>query len=149
MTEVTRRRRVGSAPAVTWSVLAAFDRIADWAPNIDHSSALTSDAAGPGAARRVQVGNLTLVERVIEWLPEQRLSYSIEGLPPRLGTVRNTWTLHPDGVGTDVALTTTVQASARPPGPLIERLAARGLARASDQLLAGLAHQLSQTGYQS
>ena len=78
--------------------------------------------------------------------PGRRLGYRIEGLPPVLRTVRNDWSLTAAGAGTDVAVTTTVDAGPRPPQQLVARLVARRMARASDSMLAGLAAHLTTGG---
>jgi hypothetical protein len=58
----------------------------------------------------------------------------------------NEWRLAVDPAGsgfTIVTLTTHVDCGPRPPQQLIARLVARGLARASDVMLAGLANHLT------
>jgi carbon monoxide dehydrogenase subunit G len=126
----------------TWAVLAAFDSISTWAPAVDHSCALTTDEAGLGATRRIQVGRMTLTERVIVWEPPSQLAYRIEGFPARIGAVTNAWSLEAAGGSTRVVLTTTVDIGPRPPERLLERVVARRLATSSDQLLDGLEARL-------
>lgn len=128
-----------------WAVLAAFDRIADWAPRVDHSSHLRGPATGVGATRRVQVGRTVLVEEVVAWEPEHRLAYRIEGLPPRLGRLTTTWSLDPTAGGTRVTVSTTVDAGPRPPQQVAARIAARVIGRANRGLLAGLVERLVTT----
>lgn len=108
MSRRTCRRTVAASPEVVWEVLSAFDRIAEWADAVDHSSALTTPAAGPEAARRVQVGSTVLVERITGWTPTTRLAYEIEGLPPVVAAVANEWSIGADGLGSTVALTVDV-----------------------------------------
>lgn len=139
MTCVVERDRVLAADVDrTWAVLAAFDSISAWAPAVDHSCALTTDEVGPGAARRIQVGRMTLTERVIVWEPPSKLAYRIEGLPARIGTVTNAWYLEAVDGSTRVVLSTTVDTGPRPPQRLLERVVARRLAASSDRLLDGL-----------
>ena len=125
-----------------WAVLADLGRIADWAPNADHSCALTDPGEGMGAARRVQAGRITLVERVDVWEPPLRIGYTIEGLPARLGAIHNEWRLEASGAATIATLETVVDSGTRPPQQLLARAVCRSLAKASDKMLGGLADYL-------
>lgn len=58
--------------------------------------------------RRVQIAQQTLVETVTIWEPNERLSYSIEGMPPIVGVATNTWTLSRASHGVLVTLTTDI-----------------------------------------
>lgn len=142
MGEAMRRRAIAASPADVWTVLAEFDRIAEWAPNVDHSCALTEAKHGVGAARRVQVGRPALVETVTAWEPNERLAYRLDGLPERIGTVTNEWLLEPGEGNTVVTVTSTVDPGPRPPQQLIGRLVARKVAGESETMLEGLAARL-------
>lgn len=148
MTEVTRVRRVAAAQHAVWDVLADFGAISAWAGNVDHSCMLRRGADGTavGAARRVQTGRITVVERIAEHDAPRVLAYDIEGLPARLRTVRNRWSLAPDGDGaTVVSLTSTVDIGPRLPQRLAERVVSRVMAKQSDAMLAGIAAHLEAT----
>ncbi len=142
MSSVTRAITIDAPPDAVWTVLADFGAIAEWAPNVDHSSPMTDPSTGVGAARRVQVGRLTLVERVVAWEPPTSLAYELEGLPPVVSGATNTWTIEPAAGGSTVTLTTRVEPGPRPPHRLAAKLVARKLAGASDELLAGLEHHV-------
>lgn len=147
MIEIARARRIAAAQRCVWEVLADFGAISAWADNVDHSCMLRSAADGGavGASRRIQTGRITLVERILEHDAPRALAYDIEGLPPRLRTVRNRWSLTPDGsAATIVSLTTTVDIGPRPPQKLAERVVARVLAKQSDVMLAGIAAHLEE-----
>ncbi len=148
MGEASRTRQLAAPPEAVWAVLAEFDRIAEWAPNVDHSCALTDQRDGIGAVRRVQVGRPALLETVVAWEPNVRLAYRLDGLPvpARIGTVTvtNEWRLEPSGGGTTVTVTSTVDAGRRPPQQLVARLVARKVADESDTMLDGLATHLRQ-----
>jgi len=58
--------------------------------------------------RRVQIAQQTLVETVTIWEPNERLAYSIEGMPPIVGVATTTWTLEPTSRGVLVTLTTDI-----------------------------------------
>ena len=141
MTAVERQTTIAAAPDRVWSVLADFAGISRWAPNVDHSCAMTDRSDGVGAVRRVQTGRTTLVESIEEWQPGTRLAYSITGLPPVVRSVVTVWSLDPVGTGADrTALTvrTDVDAGPRPPQRLIAKVVARKFGDAADEMLAGL-----------
>jgi uncharacterized protein YndB with AHSA1/START domain len=127
-----------------WEVLADFGAIGRWAPNVDHSCLTTQHREGPGTTRRVQVGRNALLERIVEWEPEHRLAYTIEGLPRVVRSVTNTWTLVESDGSTTVTLTSTVDTGPRPPRQLVARVVAQLLAKASRQMLAGLKAHLEE-----
>lgn len=139
MTEVVRTRTVNASVGQIWAVLADYGAISVWAPNVSHSSLTTDTLDGLGATRRVQVGRNALLEEVVDWQPEVTLSYDITGLPKVIRSANNRWTLVERGATTEVTLTSHVEVGNRPPQKLIARIAARQLAKASEQLLDGLA----------
>lgn len=138
MAEVVETISIARSPDRVWAALADFGGIGRWAPNVDHSCLTTERPDGVGTARRVQVGRSALLERVVEWEPGERLAYSIEGLPPVVRSVTNTWRVEGDGSATTVTLASTVDAGPRPPQQLIARIVGKGLAKASREMLAGL-----------
>lgn len=144
---ISRCRMIAARPQAVWDVLADLDALSSWADNIDHSCTLNHGPnGGPlGATRRIQVGRLALVDHIIEFEPLTTLAYRIEGLPSRLRTVINRWSLRPAGATgavTLATLTSTVEIGLSQPARLAERAALRVLAKQSDALLAGLAHRL-------
>lgn len=143
---ITRSCHILRSQQEVSATLADFAGLAQWARSVDHSSTLTEPASGLGAARRVQVGRMTVIERVVEWELPATLAYVIEGLPTTLGEVVNRWRLTevPDGT-VEVELTTTVCASGTSPGRMIDKVATRVLARTSDKLLADLSAHLGGT----
>lgn len=143
MAEITCTRNIAAEPGAVWAVLADFGAISAWAPNVDHSCLMSEQAEGIGMVRRVQVGRSSLVERVVEWTPGLALAYSIEGLPPVIRTVVNTWSLMQMANRTRVSLTSRVNAGPRPPQQLIAGVVARRLARASETMLAELERHLA------
>jgi hypothetical protein len=145
MAEATRHRRIDASPGEIWEVLADYGALAIWAPNVQHSALTTADAEGPGATRRVQAGRTVLLERVIDWQPAVTLAYEIDGLPAMVRRAENRWRLEPVDGGTDVTLTSTVDAGGRPPQTLAAAVIARVLARVSDQLLDGLDRRIGGT----
>jgi hypothetical protein len=106
-----------------WAVLADFDAISRWAPNVEHSCLTTSIAEGVVATRRIQTGRSTVLETVTAWEPERHLAYSITGLPPVIRSVTNTWRLADldatSGGASEVTLTSTIDAEPRPPQQVV------------------------------
>ena len=138
MIEVVRSVEAYAAPERVWAVLSAFGDIVDWAPNVDHSCLLAEPGDGVGAVRRIQTGRTTVVERVTVWEPPTALAYELEGLPPVVKEATNTWQVHGTADGSRVAIISRVQPGPRPPHQLAARAVVRMLAKASDQMLAGL-----------
>ncbi|MDA0371942.1 MAG: SRPBCC family protein [Actinomycetota bacterium] len=137
--QVEKSVTIDATPATAWSVLADFGAIATWVPLIGHSCLLGESSEGVGATRRVQIARQVLVERVVAWEPGRTLAYDIEGLPPIVGSPRNTWTLSPNNEGTLVALTTTINTGRNPVKKFAAGKALERMALASDMMLAGLA----------
>lgn len=137
-----RSRAVEVSASQVWEVLSEFESISRWAENVDHSCLLTHDPVGLGTVRRIQAGPLTVTEEVTMWEPDRKLSYRIDGLPPIVTKVTNTWTLVEQG-GTspsvEVTLTTRITPGPKPPQKLAAKVLARKLAQASDQMLEGIA----------
>lgn len=138
MAEVAETISIAGSPDHVWAALADFGGVSRWAPNVDHSCLTTERREGVGTTRRVQVGRNALLERVVEWGPGERLAYSIQGLPPVVRSVTNTWQVEGADSATTVTLTSTVDAGPRPPQQLIARVVGKGLAKASREMLAGL-----------
>lgn len=139
MVEVVEAVHIQQPASAVWTVLADFEAISSWAPNVDHSCLTTTAAAGVDATRRIQTGRTTVLETVTEWEPERTLAYSITGLPPVIRSVTNTWRLSDLGAATEVTLTTAIDAGPRPPQKVVARAVGRALANVSRQMLDGLA----------
>lgn len=138
MAEIVEKTSIAASPGRVWASLADFGGISKWAPNVDHSCLTTEQTEGVDCVRRVQVGRNALLEQVIDWQVDERLSYAITGLPPVVRSVVNTWSLTPDGDATTVALTTQIDAGPRPPQQMVARMIGKPMAKASRQMLAGL-----------
>ena len=138
-TSLARSRLVPAPPQQVWATLAAFDRISQWAGNVDHSAYTTDADSGVGAARRVQAGRIAVLETVTEWQPENTLAYRLEGLPPLARSVVNRWTLEPAAGGTTATLTTVIEPLSGPRGRVGTKVLGAILTRATDAMLTGLA----------
>jgi len=127
--------RTAVSPETVWSVLGDYFALASWSTQIDHSSAMTATEAGLGASRRVTVGSAVLIENVVEWQPGEGLAYEIVGLPPVLRRVENRWRLTPDGDGTAIELTATIQPGPKPPMKLAAKAVARRIGKTNRSLV--------------
>jgi uncharacterized protein YndB with AHSA1/START domain len=134
MAEVTRSLTIAAPRKAVWAVLADFDRIVDWAHDVDHSCLLTDRASEVGAVRRIQQGANTVTETVVDWDEPIRLTYRIDGLPPLFRQVINRWDLAEDEDGTQVCLTVEV-VPVRPLAAVVARLAARMVGRVNARML--------------
>ena len=138
---MTRSLTIAAPRKTVWAVLADFDRIVDWAHDVDHSCLLTDRASGVGAVRRVQQGANSFTETVIDWDEPIRLAYRIDGLPPLFRRVINRWDLAEGENGTRASLTVEV-VPARPPATVVARLAARMIGRVNTRMLSNLQAQV-------
>lgn len=143
MIEIARNRRLGFDTQQVWATLSDFGAIACWAPNVDHSTLLNDRTDAVGMQRRIQAGRATLVETVVEWTNPTTLAYSIDGLPPILGSVTNRWVIEPANYGSLVTLTSQIEPGPRPGRRLAALVARRPMASASESLLAGLDSHLA------
>ena len=138
MVQLSEGTTIARLPGEVWGILADFGGIGHWAPNVDHSCLMTRQSEGKDAVRRIQIGRATVLERIVEWEPEDCLAYAIEGLPPVVRSVTNAWRLHPEGEHTRVTLVTTVDAGPRPPQKVAAKVIGRVLTKASREMLTGL-----------
>jgi carbon monoxide dehydrogenase subunit G len=141
--DISRSRSIIAPPQAIWDVLADFGSLSAWADGVVHSCILNRepDGATIGTTRRVQVGRNALVERITEFDPPHALAYDIEGLPRRLHTVVNRWTLLPTGGATAVTLNSRVEIGLGPVSRAAEWVVCRGMAKESDAMLSGLARR--------
>ena len=146
MTEVLHSRSLAAPIDVVWSVLADFPRLAEWAPMITHSSAMTQNREGVGAVRRVAIGRTIVLERITEWEPGKVLAYELEGLPRIIASVSNRWVLVADAASTTVSLTTLVEPGPRPPMKAAAAVAARRIGATNKSLLDGLVIEAEKIG---
>ena len=144
MADVVAELQIECPTDAVWAALADFGGISSWAPTVDHSCLTTDRGEGVGAVRRVQVGRNALLERVVEWEPGRTLAYSIEGLPPIVRSVVNSWELDGSGRSTKVTLTSRIDAGPRPPRKAAARVFGRVLAKASQRMLEGLKSNLEE-----
>lgn len=130
--KVVETKRIVATPEEIWAVLEDYGDIARWASNVDHSTLVTEQRDGVGAVRRVQLGPLALLERIVEWRPGSGLAYAVEGVPI-VGDLVNAWRLEDFGTATTVTLTSRADLN-----PILGLVVGRVLARDLRRLLTGL-----------
>lgn len=137
MAERTQSLTITASREAVWAVLADFDRIVDWAHNVEHSCLLTDQDSGVGTVRRVQQGANALTETVIDWDEPTCLAYKIGGLPPIFRRVINRWALIEEKGDTRVCLTVEV-VPVQPPAAVVARVVARVVGRVNARMLDNL-----------
>lgn len=111
---------------------------------MDHSEAMTAPPFGLGAARRLQVGRLTLVETVTRCDVGSTLAYTLEGLPRFVDRAVNRWVLEPAGrERTTITLTVDITPGPAPPMRIAAAVALRVMRRSNARLLDGLTAKLT------
>ncbi len=143
MTSVERSIEIPAGVAEVWAVLADFGDLARWTRPVQHSWLVSDQTNGLGAARRVQVGRMAMIEEIVTWEPERAVGYTITGLPPIVRRATNTWTLEPTGSGTSATLTSDVDTGSRLPVSLVARALAKRLAVASELMVTDLATEVA------
>ena len=143
MVEITKSVTLNARRETVWATLAAFDRIAEWAEDVDHSSLLTEQATGVGTTRRIQQGANAITETIVNWQEPTCLAYRVDGLPPIFRQVINQWDLTEEGERTQANLTVQVTA-ARPPAAIAAQIVARAIGRVNARILTGLQAEMEQ-----
>lgn len=138
--------RVVAAPAPrVWELLGpGFARVGDWSTSCPESTPHAVPEPHPGApvpgrhCAATIAGINGVVERVVDYVPEQHLSYEVvSGLPPFLTSARSDWTVAPAATGTTlvtVAGDLVFAPLARFAAPLFEWYVRRLSARAVTEL---------------
>ena len=130
--------QTSAPPDAVWAVLADYFRLATWASQIDHSSAMTAAPAGMGASRRVATGGSVLIENVVDWKPSSAMAYEIVGLPPIVSRVENRWELRSTGAATSITLTCSVEPGPKPPMKVAAKAVVRRIGKVNESLVADL-----------
>lgn len=104
----TATATVAAPAARVWAVLSDYEGMSSWAPGLQITLARpgSPEPHGVGAQRRIKVapGMAPLVEEIVAFEPDQRLSYrGVSGIPFRnyVGDV----VLRPSGSGTEISYT--------------------------------------------
>jgi len=106
MRSITVSKRIPSAPAKIWAVLADFPNIATWNTGVAKSFATSDSTGGVGAQRHCDLAPFgELEETVKEWDDARRMVVSIDSakkLPIARGEA--TFVLSPAGDSTEVSV---------------------------------------------
>src|SRR5690606_40224670 len=107
--EVLRRElRVEAPPPVVFGLFADDDELARWCPGLRRARWLTAAPHGVGSLRARELRGLRVVDHVVAWDPERRLTTWVERatlpfarelledvrLQPADGRTRVVWALH-------------------------------------------------------
>ena len=128
MRSITVTRRIRSAPAKVWAVLADFPNIATWNTGVTKSFATSDSTGGVGAQRHCDLAPFgELEETVKEWDDTRRMVISINSakrLPIAHGEV--TFVLSPADDATEVTVDYAYKAKFGLLGELMGRLVLDG-----------------------
>ena len=138
--------RVVAAPSTrVWELLGpGFARVGDWSTSCPESTPHAVPEPHPHAptpgrhCAATIVGIKGVVERIVEYEPEEHLSYEVvSGLPPFLTSARSDWTVTPAATGSTLVTVAGDLVFARPArfaGPLFEWYVRRLSSRAVTEL---------------
>ena len=140
----TRSIRIGRPIDEVWSVLADIGSIADWNPGVIASRTTSGQVEGEGARRFCDLGRrMHLDEVVTEWLPPQRITFSIVGTNLPFARADICFTLVEVDDGTEVAVSSDYSLRFGPVGRIMDAvMVRRTYARGMEGLLAGLQRHL-------
>ncbi len=131
MRSIKVSRRIPSAPAKVWAVLADFPNIATWNTGVAKSFATSDSTGGVGAQRHCDLAPFgELEETVKEWDETRRMVISIDSakkLPIAHGEV--TFVLSPANDATEVTVDYAYKAKFGLLGEIIGRVALDGQLR--------------------
>lgn len=129
----TATATVAAPAAQVWGVLSDYEGMSAWAPGLKITVIRpgTPEPNGVGAQRRIQAvpGMAPLVEEIIVFEPDQRLSYrGVSGIPFRnyVGDV----VLQPSGTGTEISYTVSADNSLPGVAAVLANMLLFGLKRA-------------------
>jgi uncharacterized protein YndB with AHSA1/START domain len=132
--EIDIRRDLNREPAAAWELLSDSSTWPSWTPIDSFELAEPGGPDGVGEVRIFHTGRIAVRERIVERVPERRLSYVLlAGLAVR--DYRAEIDLTPRGAGSEIRWHTTFRAKFPGSG----RLYRRELAKATEQFVAGLA----------
>ena len=136
--EIDIRRDLNREPAAAWELLSDSSTWPSWTPIDSYEPAEPGGPDGVGEVRIFHTGRITVRERIVELVPQRRLSYILlDGLAVR--DYRAEIDLMPRGAGSEIRWHTTFRAKFPGSGWLYRR----ELAKATEQFVAGLAEALA------
>ncbi len=92
-------------PAAVWAALADIGNIAAWNPGVQKSYITSDSAAGIGACRHCDLGGQNyLDEQVIDWRPDEAITFRVTETNMPFESCDIRFTLHPTGVGKTTVL---------------------------------------------
>ena len=126
MTVLENSIRIDATPEKVWSVLASLDALAKYDPGVSRSEIVSPAKEGPGAARRC---DLTpggwFKERVLDWRPNEALSFELYECTLPVRRLRHSYTLVWEGDGTLVRQRMEYELKFGPLGKLLDAVIVR------------------------
>jgi ligand-binding SRPBCC domain-containing protein len=126
MTVLENSIRIDASPREVWAVLASLDALDRFDPGVAKSEIVTSTREGPGSARRC---DLTpggwFKERVLDWKPDESLSFELFECTLPVRRLLHRYTLTPDGSGTVVRQRMEYELKFGPLGKVMDALMVR------------------------
>ncbi len=143
MTEIAREIAINALPERVWDVLADYESVANWAPDVVSAHATTEESQGVGATRLCATSGFGDIEETItDWRDGESLTYSATGNLP-LRDVVMTWSVRAEGGRTVATLRARYEIKEGGPESVMDRLnLRRTLAGAFESALLGLKHHV-------
>jgi hypothetical protein len=94
MTVLENSIRIDTTPDQVWSVLATLDALASYDPGVAKAEMVSATREGPGAARRCDLApGGWFKERVVDWRPNEALSFELYECTLPVRRLRHSYTL--------------------------------------------------------
>ena len=140
MATFTAETRIAAPPEAVWDVLADIGAIHTWNPGVVDSRVTSQSGEGVGASRHCDLGGKNyLDEDVVEWSPNEGITFRIVGSNMPFDRADIAFRLHPDGSGTRVTVSPDYAMKFGPLGKLMDALMVRRMYRKGmGELLDGL-----------
>ena len=140
MATFTSEARIQAPAEAVWDVLADIGAIHTWNPGVQDSHVTSESGEGVGASRHCDLGGKSyLNEDVVEWSPNEAITFRIVSSNMPFARADIAFCLHPDGGGTRVTVSPDYAMKFGPLGWMMDALMVRRMYRKGmAQLLDGL-----------
>ena len=126
MTVLENSIRIDAPPEKVWSVLASLDALDQYDPGVTKTEVVTPSQEGPGAARRCDLApGGWFKEKVVDWKPNESLSFELFECSLPVRRLKHSYTLTPDGSGTVVRQRMEYELKFGPVGKLMDAIMVR------------------------
>ncbi|MBT3271237.1 SRPBCC family protein [Candidatus Poribacteria bacterium] len=140
MATFSTEAQIDAAPAAVWDVLADIGSIHAWNPGVVDSRVTSDVEAGVGSSRHCDLGGRNyLDEDVVEWEPNEAITFRIVGSNMPFATADIAFRLRSQGDTTTVTVSPDYTLKFGPLGRLMDAVMVRRMYRKGmEQMLAGL-----------